>query len=329
MAINLLNLKPHVVSTDLSGYITLIYGPPKIGKSTFGARMPKPLLLAFERGYNAIPGVIAQDITSWGEMKQVMRELKKPEVQETFKSIVVDTVDIAADFAQKYVCNQLGIENIGDGGWTTNGWAKYKKEFEDVFRTLAQLGYAIIFISHDKEKTIKPQNGSEYQQIGSSMQSSALSIIENMADIIGYAHPKVNPDGTTERVLTLRSLDNSIRCGCRFRYIEPEIPFSYEALTKALQEAINKEALENNGQYVTNERQTISIAKEYDFDALMKEFSEIAGKLMETASAVNGPKITEIISKYLGKGKKISEATREQAELVYLIIQEIKDTMLK
>lgn len=302
---------------------------PKIGKSTFGARMPKPLLLAFERGYNAIPGVIAQDITSWGEMKQVMRELKKPEVQENFKSIVVDTIDIAADFAQKYVCNQLGIENIGDGGWTTNGWAKYKKEFEDVFRTLAQLGYAIVFISHDKEKTIKPQNGTEYQQIGSSMQSSALSIIENMADIIGYAHPKVNPDGTTQRVLTLRSLDNSIRCGCRFRYIEPEIPFSYEALTKALQEAINKEALENNGQYVTNERQTISIAKEYDFDALMKEFSEIAGKLMETTSAVNGPKITEIISKYLGKGKKISEATREQAELVYLIVQEIKDTMLK
>nr|DAZ72700.1 MAG TPA: AAA domain protein [Caudoviricetes sp.] len=329
MAINLLDLKPHVVSTDLSGYITLIYGPPKVGKSTFGARMPKPLLLAFERGYNAIPGVIAQDITSWGEMKQVMRELKKPEVQENFKSIVVDTIDIAADFAQKYVCNQLGIENIGDGGWTTNGWAKYKKEFEDVFRTLAQLGYAIVFISHDKEKTIKPQNGTEYQQIGSSMQSSALSIIENMADIIGYAHPKVNPDGTTQRVLTLRSLDNSIRCGCRFRYIEPEIPFSYEALTKALQEAINKEALENNGQYVTNERQTISIAKEYDFDALMKEFSEIAGKLMETASAVNGPKITEIISKYLGKGKKISEATREQAELVYLIVQEIKDTMLK
>lgn len=329
MAINLLDLKPHVVSTDLSGYITLIYGPPKIGKSTFGARMPKPLLLAFERGYNAIPGVIAQDITSWGEMKQVMRELKKPEVQENFKSIVVDTIDLAADFAQKYVCNQLGIENIGDGGWTTNGWAKYKKEFEDVFRTLAQLGYAIVFISHDKEKTIKPQNGTEYQQIGSSMQSSALSIIENMADIIGYAHPKVNPDGTTQRVLTLRSLDNSIRCGCRFRYIEPEIPFSYEALIKALQEAINKEALENNGQYVTNERQTISIAKEYDFDALMKEFSEIAGKLMETASAVNGPKITEIISKYLGKGKKISEATREQAELVYLIVQEIKDTLLK
>ena len=38
--------------------------------------MPNALLLAFERGYNALPGVIAQDITSWGEMKQVVENLK-------------------------------------------------------------------------------------------------------------------------------------------------------------------------------------------------------------------------------------------------------------
>lgn len=180
MAINLLSIQPHKVSRDLSGYITFLYGPAKCGKTTFGSKMPGALLLAFERGYNALPGVMAQDITTWGEMKQVVRELKKPEVKEIYKSIIVDTADIAADFCQKYICSQLGIENIGDGGWATNGWAKYKKEFEDVFRTLTQLGYAVVFISHDKEKTIKPQNSNEYQQIGSSMQSSALAIIENM-----------------------------------------------------------------------------------------------------------------------------------------------------
>ena len=59
MAIDLLSIKPHQVSRDLSGYITFIYGPAKIGKTTFGSRMPKPLLIAFERGYNALPGVIA------------------------------------------------------------------------------------------------------------------------------------------------------------------------------------------------------------------------------------------------------------------------------
>lgn len=325
MGIDLLSLTPRAVSRDLSGYITFIYGPAKSGKTTFGSKMPGALVLAFERGYNAIPGIIAQDITTWGEMRQVMRELKKPEVKERFKSIIVDTADIAADLCQKYICSQLGIENIGDGGWATNGWAKYKKEFEDTFRTLTQLGYAVVFISHDKEKTISPQNAKEYQQIGSSMQSSALAIIENMSDIIGYAHPKVTDQGSN-MVLTLRSMDNSIRCGCRFKYIQPEIDFTYEALTKALNEAIDKEAAETNYQYVTNERVAATIVKEYDFDALMNEFKELAGQLMQINQS-NGLKITQIVNTYLGKNKKVSEATPDQAELIHLIVTETKELL--
>lgn len=328
MAIDLLNLQPHKVSRDLSGYITFIYGPQKIGKTTFGSKMPGHLILAFERGYNALPGVMALDITTWGEMKQTVRELKKPEIKEKYKSIIIDTADVAAEACQKYICNQLGIENIGDGGWTVNGWAKYKKEFEETFRTLTQLGYAVVFISHDKEKTIKPQNGAEYQQIGSSMQSSALSIIENMSDIIGYAHNKVMPDGTSKRVLSLRSSDNSVRCGCRFRHIAPEIEFSYESLTKALNDAIDKEATETNNQYVTDERQADPILKEYDYDALMAEFSEIVGGLMSKTPTTSGPRITQIVDKYLGKGKKVADATRDQAEFIYLILTEIKDELL-
>ena len=329
MAINLLNLQPHKVSRDLSGYITFLYGPAKVGKTTFGSKMPGALLLAFERGYNALPGVIAQDITSWGEMKQVMRELKKPEVKEVYKSIIVDTADVAAEVCQKYICNQLGIENIGDGGWGNNGWSKYKKEFEETFRTLAQLGYAVVFISHDKEKTIKPQNAAEYQQIGSSMQSSALAVIENMSDIIAYAHPKVMADGTTKRVLTLRSFDNSVRCGCRFRFIQPEIDFSYEALTQALTEAIDKEASEGGAkEYITTEKEAAPILTEYDYDALMAEFQNIVGPLMQKNAGFYQPRITQIIEKYLGKGKRIVETTRDQAEFIHLIMLEIKEDIL-
>ena len=144
MAINLKGLQPHKVSRDLGGYIIYLYGPGGSGKTTFGSQMPKPLLLAFERGYNAIPGVIPQDVNTWGEMKQVLRQLDDPEVKEMFKTIVIDTVDIAAQLCEKYLCSQLGIENIGDGGWTTNGWAKVKKEWETTFRTITMKGYAII-----------------------------------------------------------------------------------------------------------------------------------------------------------------------------------------
>ena len=90
---------------------------PKTGKTTLATQMDGSLLLAFEPGYHALPGVMAQDVTSWTEMKQVCRELKKPEVQATFKAIIVDTIDIASDRCKKYICQQNGIEDLGDLGY--------------------------------------------------------------------------------------------------------------------------------------------------------------------------------------------------------------------
>ncbi len=329
MAINLLGLQPHKVSRDLSGYITFIYGAPKVGKTTLATQMPGALLLAFERGYNAIPGIIVQDVNSWGEMKQIFRELKKPEVQEVYKTIVVDTVDIAADLCQKYICNQLGIDNMGDGGWGTNSWSKYKKEFEDVFRGLTMMGYAVVFISHSKTGTDKDQTGKEFGFTKPTTQSSALQIIENMADIYCYARMYLGSDGEEKRVLTLRSPAGSgISCGSRFKYITPEIPLSYDALTKAIGDAIDKEAKEHGNKFVTNEREATPVVKEYDFDALMAQFEATVGDLMSKDQSYYAPRITQIIEKYLGKGKKMSGVSRDQAELVYLVVSEINDDLV-
>ena len=103
MGFNLLELTPHKVSRDLSGYITYVYGAPKTGKTTLATQMGDSILLAFEQGYNALPGVIAQDIITWGDMRQTYNQLKKPEVKARFKAVIVDTVDVAADKCKKYI----------------------------------------------------------------------------------------------------------------------------------------------------------------------------------------------------------------------------------
>jgi len=105
MPINLLNIQPHKVSRDLSGYITYLYGAAKVGKTTLCSKFPHALILAFERGYNALPGVMVQDINRWSDFKETIRELKKPEVQATFKTIVIDTIDIAGSLCDKYICS--------------------------------------------------------------------------------------------------------------------------------------------------------------------------------------------------------------------------------
>ena len=322
MAINLLDIVPNKVSRDLSGYITYIYGPGGAGKTTFGASCKKPLLLAFELGYKALPGVMAQPVQTWGEVKQVLRDLKRPEVKEVFSTIVVDTVDIASQLCEKYMCNQLGIENIGDGGWTTNGWAKAKKEWEQTWRAFTMEGYAVVFISHSKDKVFKRKDGTEYNQIVPSCPTAYEEIIKNMVDIMGY----INIDNG-QRKLILRSADDSVDCKSRFKMIAPEIVFGYDELVNALNEAIDKEASLTNGEFVTDESFKAPEITEYDYDALMEEFKNLVGAVM-TKSQSNAVKLTAIVDKYLGKGKKVADATPEQSELIYLIINEIKSDLL-
>ena len=323
MAIDLLALQPHKVSRDLSGYITYIYGAPKCGKTTLAVQMEKALLVAFEPGYHALPGVMAQDVTSWAEMKQLYRQLKDPRVQEMYNCVIIDTIDIAADRCKKYICNQNGIEDLGDLGYG-KGWTKFKDEFNEVFRGLTQLGYAVFFIGHDKPESIDNPDGTKTLKIRPTLSNSTKTVIAGMADIYGYAHQKAAGEMS---VLTLRDASGMIECGCRFKYMPTEIVMSYKNLVNALNEAIDKEAAETAGQFVTNERIVAPTAVTYDYDALMAEFQDLVGTLMSKGTT-NGPKITAIVEKYLGKGKKVSDSTPEQAEFIHLIVSDIKSDLM-
>lgn len=144
-----------------------------------------------------------------------------------------------------------------------------------------------------------------------------------MADIYGYA----KQNGSENSILVLRDKTGFIECGCRFKYIPSEIPMNYKSLTEAIFGAIDKEAQETGNQFVTDERMEIVEEKTFDFDALVAEFQELVGQIMAKNQS-NGVKITAITSKYLGKGKKVSEATPEQAELISLINMELREDIL-
>ena len=324
---DLLALQPHKVSRDLTGYITYIYGAAKTGKTTLATQAGKAVLFAFERGYNALPGVFPVDVTSWGDTRALVRELKKKEVKEKFQTVIFDTVDIAGTLCEKYVCAQNNVDKISEIPYG-QGWNMMKKEFEDVLRTITQLGYALFLISHDKDKVFKRQDGTEYNQIVPSCPSYFNDIAKNAADIYAYAEKYGDENGVSKVRLVLRSKDNSVDCGCRFKYIAPMTEMSYTALVDAINEAIDKEAAETNGEYVTNDRNIVSVVKTLDYDALLNDFNNLAAELMGRDPAAFSPKITFIVDKYLGRGKKVSDSTPAQVELLEQIVAENKDSLI-
>lgn len=315
---DLINLQETKVSRDPSSYITYLYGEPKVGKTTF-ARDAGALIIACEDGTKAMSGAYRQVVKSWADIKAIVKYLKDPRLKEKYKAVAFDTVDIAANLCEKYICGQLEIETLGEGGWSKNGWAAFKKELTDVFNTISVEGYAIIFISHAKDKTITRPDGTEYNKIVPSASESVSSIVKGMSDMIIYGYQEY---GTNKRYMILRS-DQSIEAGTRFPYMKDKIPFGYEHLVKALNDAIDEE--ENNGGKVTEER-TIEETVEIPFADLMAELQNTISTLMGK-DAGNAEKIKAIVERYLGKGKKVSDCTEKQQEIVEFVLSELKDLL--
>ena len=112
-----------------------------------------------------------------------------------------------------------------------------------------------------------------------------------------------------------------------------------EDLVKAIGDAIDKQSAEDGTEYFTDTRNNLYIdtTSTLDFDTLINEFNtiinNIPGSADKTGETTEGkefvsywmPRITEIVEKYLGKGKKISQCSRDQVEAVDLIVTDIQD----
>lgn len=337
--INIFDIQPHQVSRDLRGYSVFFYGEPKSGKTTIATKFPRHFLLAFEKGYSAIPGAMAQPINSWGEFRKVLRQLKEERAKEMFETIIIDTADIAYDYCEKYICANaprtdggFGVDSIGDIPYG-KGYKMAAKEFDECLRSIVQMNYGLVLISHSVDKTFKDQNGQEYNQIVPTLDSKPRNIVSRMCDIIGYSRAVTLEDGTNSTKLFMRGTPRYV-AGSRFKYTPDFIDFSYNSLVEAIRDAIDKQAEEDGNQYFTETRNNLytEVSKELDFDELINQFNILITNCMqscddETFKSYWQPRIVQVTDKYLGKGMKVSQCSREQVEALDLIVTELKDLL--
>lgn len=337
MGIDLLNITPHQVSRDLRGYSVFFYGEPKSGKTTIATKFPRHLLLAFEKGYNAIPGAMAQPINTWSEFRKVLRQLKDVKVKEQFETIIIDTADIAYDLCEKYICDNakrpdggFGVDSVADIGYG-KGYTMVAKEFDECLRSIIQMDYGLVLISHAMDKTFKDETNTEYSQIVPTLGNKPRQIVSRMCDIIGYSRSVQDNEGGTTTKLFMRGTPRYV-AGSRFKYTPDYIDFNYKSLVKAIGDAIDKQMEEDGSEYFTTERNNLYLntREELNFDALMDEFNSIIQSIMGTASEEEfanywQPRIVQITDRYLGKGMKVSQCSREQTEALDLIVTDLHD----
>ena len=322
MAIDILSIQPSVISRDLRGKYVLLYGKPKSGKTTAACAFPNSLLVAFERGYNAIGDVRAVDITKWADWKMVLRQLEKPEAQKMYETIIIDTISIAWDYCEQYICAQNGVQKINDIPWG-GGFSACKKEFESVLRKITMLGYGIVLIAHSAARVEKTTDGSEVEIISPEMPKRASEICNGLVDIIGYIGGEYDTDKNFTRYLYTRETP-TLFAGSRFKYLAPKIKFGYRELAEAINDAIDKQQKEDGA--VVVDKVEAKQKEVLDFKIVREHARELWTTLVER-DADNADIILKKIEMVFGRKMKMSEVTEDQVDLLNLVVLDMEDML--
>lgn len=147
--------EPIAPTWDIGRARILLYGPPKIGKSSLANEFPGSIFLPTEPGlswikHHQIPaggGIIE----SWEQIGQAFAALRTQKARERFKTVIIDTVDIAWILCERYVCAKNGVNVPADLAYG-KGYQLVSGEFHRMLAGIERLGYGVILLSHAEIK---------------------------------------------------------------------------------------------------------------------------------------------------------------------------------
>lgn len=322
MAIDIFNIQPTTISRDLKGKFVCIYSLPKVGKTSMACQFPKNLLCAFEKGYNAIAGVRPIDITKWSDFKLVLRQLEKPEARQMYDTVTLDTIGIAWEMCEQFICAQNGVQKIADIPWG-GGYSACKKEFEACLRKITQLGFGLVIIAHVDKRIEKRADDDEVEILGPAIPKRAYEIVNQLVDIIGYIDVTWDEEGNSERWLYTRKTP-TVMAGSRFKYLAPKIKFGYNELVSAISDAIDKSEKLDGAVVVDTIEQVIE--EKLDYKAIREEASMLWKALVEK-DPENAPIILKKVEMIFGRPMKLSEITEDQVDLFNLAVLDMRDML--
>lgn len=183
-------------TTDLSTKTTLIYGPPKIGKSTFAAQFPDALFFECEPGLSEL-SVYKVPTYSWPDLLEACKLVAAG--GHPYRTIVIDTVDNAFKFCTDHINAKHQVEYEGDLPHG-KGWAFVKNEWHRVLTRLASLPLGLVLISHATDKRIETRTG-EYTKTQPSLPDRARHVVLGLVDMILYCDTVTRKDAAGQLVV--------------------------------------------------------------------------------------------------------------------------------
>lgn len=206
---------------DFQHYTILIYGQPKIGKTTVANSFPSAIFFSTEPGTRGLScyALNAEDggVRNWDIFRQGVDLLVKAGPKQ-FKTVIIDTAGRAYDLCLDWVCENRGIEypGVASDGKEDYGksWRAVKEEFTSQIYRLLQTGFGVVFLAHAKEEEIVSRSNTRFHRIYPNLSAQARTVIESLVDFFFYCEYVKLADGSNARIFICEG-DELVWAGAR------------------------------------------------------------------------------------------------------------------
>jgi len=208
--------------------ILVLYGPPKVGKTTVLSQLDSCYVLDTEEGSNMLSGYY-HGINSLAELKEFIESAQAdPEFSTRHKYLALDTIDKLEDWIVKALCEKYGATHLGDIEGFGAGYAYLRENMMAYIQTLKSLTPHLILIGHRKLAAIHNKEGVDIVSPESlDLIGKVKTQISSDADAIGY----MMRDAETEELIVSFKSGQALEAGTRCEHIKGQIlPFNWNSI---------------------------------------------------------------------------------------------------
>lgn len=167
----------------------LIYGVPKVGKSTTAAGAPKPIFLGADAGTEQLDVERLPQPETWEDVHDALRLLQKE--KHDYQTLVIDPANFLEPLAHARVIagtKWTSIEQYEGGFFKGYGAAAdlWRVLLSDIER-LWQRGMNIVFLAHAGVTNFKNPEGPDYQRYTPAMDARVWGLLAGWVDAVLFA----------------------------------------------------------------------------------------------------------------------------------------------
>ncbi len=206
----------------------VVYGMGGVGKTTFTATAPKPLIVDCENGakYFGLRGINVDvaKVTVWEDLSGIFDIAKSGE----YETIVIDPIGELMEKLMRYMKAKGGKNIQADGSPTMAGWGWLKDTMRSTIKIIRDSGVHLILVAHVEEKE------DEGRIIKRPKLMTKLSEeLVAMVDIVGYM-TVVQDEGAEKRIIMIDAASDKFEAKDRTGQLGKVIPPDFGLIIKAI-----------------------------------------------------------------------------------------------